>query len=114
MLQISLAAKLRYQSWYMDSGCLRHITGRRHMFQILELKPGGIIGFKGDQKGKIVGSRTIGNDYLPSITNILLVEGLVHNLLSISQLSDNNYDIIFNQNSCKTVFKKDDSITMEK
>ena len=34
----------------------------------------------------------------------------MHNMLSISQLSDNGYDIIFNQNSCKAVSQKDGTI----
>ena len=73
------------------------------MFWSLELKPGGIVGFRGNQKGKIIGSKTIGNSYLPFINNFLLVKGLMHNLLSISQLSDNDYDIIFNKKSYKVV-----------
>jgi hypothetical protein len=80
------------------------------MFQSLELKAGGYVNFGGNQKGKIVGSRIIGNGKLPSISNVLLVEGLAHNLLSISQLSDNGYDIIFNQKSCRVVSQKDGSI----
>jgi len=79
------------------------MTGRRHMFQDLELKPGGFVGFGGNQKGNIIGFGTIGNGKLPSITNVLLVDGLMHNLLSICQLSDNGYDIIFNLKSCKAV-----------
>ena len=110
MLQISLAAKQKHQSWYLDSGCSRHMTGRRHMFQSLELKPGGHIGFGGNRRGKIIGSGTVGNGNLPSINNVLLVDGLMHNLLSISQLSDNGYDIIFNQKSCKAVSQKDGTI----
>ena len=86
------------------------MTGRRHMFQSLELKPGGHVGFGGNQRGKIIGSGTVGNGNLPSISNVLLVDGLMHNLLSISQLSDNGYDIIFNQNSCKVVSQKDGTI----
>ena len=77
------------------------------MFQSLELKSRGYVGFRGNQKGKIIGSGTIGNGKLPSINNILLVEGLMHNLLSISQLSDNGYDVILNQMSCKAVSQKD-------
>jgi hypothetical protein len=77
------------------------------MFQDLELKLGGFIGFGGNHKGKIIDSGTIGNGKLPSITNGLLVDDLMHNLLSISQLSDNGYDIIFNQKSCKAVSQKD-------
>ena len=80
------------------------------MFQSLELKSGGYVGFRGNQKGKIIGFATIGNNTLPSITNILLVDGLMHNLLFISQLSDNGYDIIFNQKSYKAVSQKDRTI----
>src|SRR4051812_29874974 len=80
------------------------------MFQSMELKSGGDVRFGGNQKGKIIGSGTIGNGNYPSITNVLLVEGLTHNLLSISQLSDNGYDIIFNQKSSKAVGQKDGSI----
>ena len=54
------------------------------MFQHLEFKAGGDVKFGGNQKGKIIGSGTIGNGNLPSISNVLLVEGLAHNLLSIS------------------------------
>lgn len=52
----------------------------------------------------------VGNAKLPSITNVILVDGLMHNLLSISQPSDNGYDIIFNQNSCKDASHKDGTI----
>ena len=79
------------------------------MFQSLELKPGGHVGFGGNQRGKIIGSGTVGNGNLPSINNVLLVDGLMHNLLSISHLSDNGYDIIFNQKSCKAISQKDGS-----
>lgn len=80
------------------------------MFQDMELNSGGFMGFRGNQKGKIIGSRIVGNVSLPSITNFLLVDGLMHNLLSIGQLSDNGYDIIFNQKSCKVVSQKEGSI----
>ena len=50
--EISLAAKQKHQSWYLHSGCSRHMTGRRHMFQSLELKPGGHVGFGGNQRAK--------------------------------------------------------------
>ena len=86
------------------------MTGDRHMFQKLELKSGGVVGFGGDQKSKINGSGTIGNNKLPSINNLLLVEGLMYNLLSIRQHSDNGYYVIFNQTSCKAISHKDGSV----
>src|SRR3954464_4374358 len=110
--EISLAAKRtkHNMSWYLDSGCLRDMTGKRSMFQDLMLKSAGEVKFGGDQKGEIIGSGTISTGNSPSISNLLLVEGLAHNLLPISQLSDNGYDIIFNQKSCKVVSQKDGSI----
>src|ERR1044072_9035240 len=110
ILQISLMAPRKHLSWYLDSGCSRHMTGERHMFQEMELKDGGVVGFGGNQKGKIIGSGTIGYGKTSSIKNVLLVEGLIPNLLSISQLADNGYDVIFNQKSCKVVNQKDGSI----
>ena len=50
---------------------------------------------------------------MPSISNVLLVKGLMHNLLSISQLSDNGYDIIFNNESCKAVSQEDGYVLLE-
>ena len=44
------------------------MTGRRSMFQNLELKFGGDVKFGGYQKGKIIGSGTIGNGNLASIS----------------------------------------------
>nr|XP_027186073.1 uncharacterized protein LOC113784108 [Cicer arietinum] len=91
-IKISLAKKLKHQSWYLDSGHSRHMTEEKSMFQDLTLKNGG---FGGDQKGKIIGHDIIGNGSLSSIKNVLLVKGLMHNLHNISQLSDIGYDVVF-------------------
>lgn len=81
--------------------------GKKAYVLYLELMPGGFVGFEGNQKRKFIGSGTIGNGYSASITNVLLVDGLMHNLMSISQLSENSYGIIFNQKSCKAISQKD-------
>ena len=39
-----------------------------------------------------------------------LVDGLKHNLLSISQFCDNGYDVLFDKTSCTVVNKNDNSI----
>jgi len=64
------------------------------------------VGFGGNQTGKIIGTGTIGNSSI-SINNVWLVDGLRHNLLSISQFCDNGYDVLFVKNNC-TVINKDD------
>ena len=83
------------------------------MFQSLEHKKGGKVGFGGDQKGRIIGKGTVGTNTSTSITNVLLVDGLMHNLLSISQICDKGYDIIFNQSSCKVINQNDKSILFQ-
>lgn len=59
--------------------------GERSMFQSLRNKKGGSMTFKGNQRGKIIGVERIGINVSPSIDNVLLVDGLKHNFLSISQ-----------------------------
>ena len=56
---------------------------------------GDTVTFGDDSKGKIVG---IGNIKLGSssmIENVALVDGLKHNLLSVSQLCDKGFNMIF-------------------
>src|SRR4030065_1975158 len=87
MLQVCLKGRTKQHSCYLDSGCSRHMIGDRSMFQTLSMQEGGSVGFGGNQKRKIVGTGMIGNSSL-SINNVWMVEGLTHNLLSISQFCD--------------------------
>jgi len=41
---------------------------------------------------------------------VWLVDGLRHNLLSISQFCDNGYDVLFVKNNCTVINKNDQSI----
>jgi len=73
-----LRAKEKQKSWYLDSGCSRHMTGEKSMFLTPTMKEGGNVRFGGNQSGKIIGTRTIGNTSI-SINNVWLVDGLEHN-----------------------------------
>ena len=84
MLQVCLKGSEKQKSWYLDSGCSRHMTGEMSMFLTLTMKEGGTVGFGGNQTGKIIGIGTIDNSSI-SINNVWFVDGLRHNLLSISQ-----------------------------
>ena len=48
-----------------------------------------------NNKGKIHGIRKIGTNPSTSIDNVLLVDGLKHSLLSVSQLCDRGYKVSF-------------------
>jgi len=82
------------------------------MFLTLKIKDGGSVKFGGNQSGKIIGIGTIGN-FSISINNVWLVNGLKHNLLSISQFIDNGYDVMFDKTNFTVVNKNDNSITFK-
>ena len=52
-----------------------------------------MVTFGDNGKGKIIGLDNIMITPFTCIKNILLVEGLMHNLLSISQLYDKDFNI---------------------
>ena len=76
------------------------MTGRAELFSVLQDKEGGTVTFGDNNKGKIIGIGNIGNFDKPSIENVLLVDGLKHNLLSISQLCDKGYKVCFEHDAC--------------
>ena len=86
--------------WYLDSGCSRHIIGKRSMFLDLKIVKGGAVGFGGMSKGKIIGVGKSGISFLVSTNNVLYVEGLKYNLLSISQFCNSGYIVSFNKDQC--------------
>jgi len=86
--------------WYLDSGCSRHMTGDKTKFAKLELKEEGFVTYGDNNKGRILTNGVIGNGSCFNIKNVLLVEGLKHNLVSISQLCDKGFKVMFEPNSC--------------
>ena len=103
-------ASRRRERWYLDSGCLRHMTWDTNNFATLSrYQEGGTITFKDDSKSNIIG---IGNIKIGSsslIENVILVDGLKHNLLSISQLCDWGFKVIFDDSSCNVLDCKTDA-----
>ena len=48
----------------------------------------------------MIGGGTVSLKPTMSINNVLLVDGLKHNLLSISQLCDSGNSVVFNRDQC--------------
>ena len=69
-------------------------------FFFLIKKNGGYVTFGDNAKGKIIGQGNIGNNTSSLIENVLLVDGLKHNLLSISQLCHKGFKVIFEASHC--------------
>ena len=76
------------------------MIGDKTKFISLTPRNGGHVTYGDNNKGKILGIGNVGNPSSTIIENVLYVEGLRHNLLSISQLCDKAYRIIFNSNCC--------------
>ena len=70
--------------WYMDNGCSGHMTDEKNLFLDFTPKDGGSVMFGDNAKGKVVGRGIVKQPHSTTIRNVLLVDGLKHNLLSIS------------------------------
>ena len=86
--------------WYLDNGCLRHMTGDRSLFMVFESKNGGNVTFNDGNKSQIRGKGINSLPRLPDIANVLYVEGLRVNLLSISQICDQDFVVLFSKGKC--------------
>ena len=84
----------------MGSDCSRHMTGDKSKLIDLVLRKNGYVNFGDHNKGRIMGEEKIVNQHKTQVKNVLYVDGLKHNRLSISQLCDKGFKIQFNKNSC--------------
>jgi len=54
------------------------------------------VSYGDNNQGKILGKGVVGNPSTTTIKDFMLVDGLKHNILSISQFCDNGFTITFN------------------
>ncbi|MGI4673429.1 hypothetical protein ACR2XN_28600 [Klebsiella pneumoniae] len=80
--------------WILDSGCSRHMTGDRALLSKMVERAGPVVTFGDDSKGYTTGygNLELGNVIVEEVS---LVDGLAHNLLSISQFCDKDYEVLF-------------------
>ncbi|KAJ9557555.1 hypothetical protein OSB04_012169 [Centaurea solstitialis] len=86
--------------WYLDSGCSRHMTGSKFVLSDYRDKRGFSVTFGGNGRGQTRGYGTLTNG-VTTFKRVAYVEGLMHNLLSISQLCDKNHKVSFSKKKCK-------------
>jgi hypothetical protein len=100
--KVSLQAQQKKRGWYVDSGCSKHMTGDRDKFLTLRKERDGSISFGNDDSSKIIGKGTIriGNKN-EKAENVLLVEDMKHNLLSVSQMCEQGHKITFDSQKCE-------------
>ncbi|KAG9442194.1 hypothetical protein H6P81_018048 [Aristolochia fimbriata] len=87
-------------TWYFDSCCSRHMTCNAGNLTDIHREDGGQVTFGDGAKGAIIGRGRLKVDGFPKLENVLLVNGLKANLLSISQLCDQNLHVRFTKEGC--------------
>ena len=98
--------------WYVDSGCSRHMTGDISLLSKFEERAGPSITFGDDSKGFTKGYGLISKENV-IIDNVSLVEGLKHNLLSVSQLCDRGHQVWFSDEACVVSNKKNNNVVLQ-
>ena len=76
------------------------MIGNKSWFKNLRPKDGGIVKFANGIKFKIIGIGNSGKNDLNLVTDVMLIDGLTHNLLSISQFCDQGYKVVFEPSQC--------------
>jgi hypothetical protein len=86
----------------VDSGCSKHMIGRKKLFIELDEGKEGTVTFGNDQAARIVGRGTVClNNKKIMAENVLLVEEMEHNLLSVSQTCDKGLFMNFYSKGCQ-------------
>ncbi|KAJ9554618.1 hypothetical protein OSB04_018663 [Centaurea solstitialis] len=85
--------------WYMDSGCSKHMTGRKELLANFKQKYGGNVRFGNKLSAPIMGYGDILHHKI-TINKVAYVEGLSHNLLSIGKFCDKKLEVNFRETRC--------------
>lgn len=76
------------EDWYFDNGCSHHMNGERGHIERLKTQSSSYVTLFHEGRRKIKGIGKLVFPCLPNLDNVLLVEGLITNFISISQLCD--------------------------
>ena len=89
--------------WYLDSVCSRHMTRNQDNFLSLKRVKGGNVAFGNGKIGEIQGIGKVGINLKQAIDDVYYVNGLQHNLLSISQMCDKGNKVVFTAGECRVI-----------
>ncbi|KAL6547895.1 hypothetical protein OROHE_009600 [Orobanche hederae] len=100
------------KSWYFDRGCSHHMIGNRRLLINSSHHKAGKVTFGGGEQGNILGYCILNVKGLPKFENVILLDGLQANLLSISHLRDSEHNVKFTIVDC-VVYDKNNNQIME-
>ncbi|CAM8893232.1 unnamed protein product [Rhodiola kirilowii] len=111
MAAFNSSCHIEKDHWFFDSGCSAHMTGNpKFLTHIRPVAKGQFVTFGDGGRGQVIGCGTLKVPDLPVLKDILLVEGLKVNLISISQLCDDGLHVSFTHDSYHVWDKEGDTL----
>jgi hypothetical protein len=101
--------------WLIDSGCLRHMTGVKGWFSSLVpvvTKRYITFGDNGRGHGRVLSEGEIKVSDKITLMRVALVQSLEYNLLSVSQLLDEGFEVLFRPGGCRCLDSRADLVCM--
>ncbi|WVZ93519.1 hypothetical protein U9M48_039491 [Paspalum notatum var. saurae] len=87
--------------WIMDSGCSRHMIGHRKWFSSLNpVSTKEYITFGDNGQGKVLGVGSVSLSAKLSLREVAFVRNLGFNLISVSQLLNEGFEVRFKKSVC--------------
>jgi hypothetical protein len=99
---LALSAQIQKDSWYIDNGCSSHMKGGKSKFLSLKENKSGSVTFGNDAPGKTLGKGLVRLiNRISKAQDVLFVDGLKHNILSVSQICEKKCEVTFTAKNCK-------------
>jgi hypothetical protein len=97
-----LSSQKQKYPWYIDSGFSKHMTGDKDKFLSISKNKTGNVAFGNDEPCKIKGKGMVSlSNGKGKAQDVLLVDGLKHNFLSVIQMCDIGCEVVFTSKDCK-------------
>ena len=93
---ISLYAEGQENQWYIDNACSKHMAGDKeklHSYNALEKEKN--VSFGNDTLAVIKGNGSVSLKEKVKAENVMYLDGLKHNMLSVNQMCDQGNEVVF-------------------
>jgi hypothetical protein len=99
--------------WLIDSGCSRHMTGDKGWFSsLVPVVTKRYITFGDNEHGRMLSEGEIKVSDKITLRHVALVQSLGYNLLSVSQLLDEGFEVLFRPDGSRILDSQGDLVCM--
>jgi hypothetical protein len=99
--------------WLIDSGCSRHMTGDKGWFSsLIPVVTKRYINFGDNGRGRVLSEGEIKVSDKISLRRVALVQSLGYNLLYVSQLLDEGFEVLFRPGGSRILDSRGDLVCM--